>query len=101
MDKNKIAALASAIAQVELLERSKCSSGKRLINVKVSGESDLPPNGLQEELDALFGRSVSIVWQKITKRDIPRTNSGEITYGVSAEQRYYEDAARRGARTGD
>ena len=98
MEENKRVALAKALEQVEL---SKCGGGQRLISVKMSGQSDNPPDGLQEELDELFGRQVSIVWQKITKREIPRTNNGEITDGQSAEQRYYEEAARRGARTGD
>lgn len=98
MDENNRAALARALKQIEL---AKHGINHRRISVKMSGQSDDPPDGLQAELDELFGRQVSIVWQKITKRDIPRTNNGEITDGQSAEQRYYEEAARRGARTGD
>ena len=97
MDKNKQAALARALEQIE--RRAFTSSST--FRVKMQGESELPPDGLREELEATLGGSVSITWQQVTKRDIPRTNNGEITDGVSAEQRYYEEAARRGARTGD
>lgn len=97
MDKNKQAALARALEQIE----RGASTSSNVIRVKMQGESELPPDGLREELESTLGGSVSIEWQQVTKRDIPRTNNGEITDGVSAEQRYYEDAARRGARTGD
>ena len=97
MDKNKQAALARALEQIE----RRASTSPNVIRVKMQGESELPPDGLRDELEATLGRSVSIEWHQVTKRDIPRTNNGEITDGVSAEQRYYEEAARRGARTGD
>ena len=97
MDKNKQAALARAL---EKIQRGDTSSSN-VIRVKMLGESEVPPEGLREELEATLGCSVSITWQQVTKRDISRTNNGEITDGVSAEQRYYEEAARRGARTGD
>lgn len=97
MDKNKQAALAMALEQIQ----SGAASSSNVIRVKMQGESELPPDGLREELESTLGGSVSITWQQVTKRDIPRTNNGEITDGVSAEQRYYEEAARRGARTGD
>ena len=97
MDKNKQAALAKAL---EKIQRGDTSSSN-VIRVKMQGESELPPEGLRDELESTLGSSVSITWQQVTKRDIPRTNNGEITDGVSAEQRYYEEAARRGARTGD
>ena len=97
MDKNKQAALAKALEQIE----RGAAASSNLIRVKMQGESELPPDGLREELEATLGGSVSITWQQVTKRDIPRTNNWEITDGVSAEQRYYEEAARRGARTGD
>lgn len=97
MDKNKQAALAKAL---EKIQRGDTSSSN-VIRVKMQGESEMPPDGLREELEKTLGSSVSITWQQVTKRDIPRTNNGEITDGVSAEQRYYEEAARRGARTGD
>lgn len=97
MDKNKQAALAKALEQIERGD----TSSSNVIRVKMQGESELPPDGLREELESTLGGSVSITWQQVTKRDIPRTNNEEITDGVSAEQRYYEEAARRGARTGD
>ena len=97
MDKNKQAALARALEQIE----RGAAASSNLIRVKMRGESELPPDGLREELEKTLGSSVSITWQQVTKRDIQRTNNGEITDGVSAEQRYYEESARRGARTGD
>ena len=97
MDKNKQAALARALEQIE----RGASISSNVIRVKMQGESDMPPEGLRDELERTLGSSVSITWQQVTKRDIPRTNNGEITDGASAEQRYYEEAARRGARTGD
>lgn len=97
MDKNKQAALARAMEQIE----RGASTSSNVFRVKMQGESELPPDGLREELELTLGGSVSIEWQQVTKRDMPRTNNGEITDGVSAEQRYYEEAARRGARTGD
>lgn len=97
MDKNKQAALAKALEQIE----RRAFTSSNVFRVKMQGESELPPDGLREELEATLGGSVSITWQQVTKRYISRTNNGEITDGVSAEQRYYEEAARRGARTGD
>lgn len=97
MDKNKQAALAKALEQIE----RRAFTSSNVFRVKMQGESELPPYGLREELESTLGGSVYITWQQVTKRDIPRTNNGEITDGVSAEQRYYEEAARRGARTGD
>lgn len=97
MDKNKQAALARAMEQIE----RGASTSSNVFRVKMQGESELPPDGLREELELTLGGSVSIEWQQVTNRDMPRTNNGEITDGVSAEQRYYEEAARRGARTGD
>lgn len=97
MDKNKQAALAKALEQIQCGS----TSSSNVIRIKMQGESEMPPDGLREDLEVTLGGSVSIAWQQVTKRDIPRTNNGEITDGVSAEQRYYEEAARRGARTGD
>lgn len=97
MDKNKQAALANALEQIQRRD----TSSSNVIKVKMQGEYEVPPEGLREELEATLGCSVSIAWQQVTRRDIPRSNNGEITDGVSAEQRYYEEAARRGARTGD
>lgn len=97
MDKNRQAALTKALEQIQRGD----TSSSNVIRVKMQGESDMPPEGLRDELERTLGGSVSITWQQVTKRDIPRTNNGEITDGVSAEQRYYEEAARRGARTGD
>ena len=91
---NKAKALSAAIQRIE-----RCES--MVVTVKMKGFTPEPPDGLRRELEAELGRPAQIAWQQITKRDIPRTNSGEITDGVSAEARYYEDAARRGARTGD
>ena len=94
MDKNKVDALAKALKQID--------SGETMVmSVKMHGYTPCPPDGLRRELEAELGRPVQIAWQQITKRDIPRTNNGVITDGKSAEQRYYEEAARRGARTGD
>ena len=97
MDKNKQAALARSLEQIE----RRAFTSSNVFRVKMQGESELPPDGLREGLEATLGGSVSITWKQVTKRDIPRTNNEEITDGVSAEQRYYEEAARRGARTGD
>lgn len=97
MDLNKQTAIAKALEQIE----RRAFTSSNVFRVKMRGESELPPDGLREDLEATLGGSVSITWQQVTKRDIPRTNNGEITDGVSAEQRYYEEAARRGARTGD
>lgn len=94
MDKSKQVALARALEQIK-------SGSTMVVKVKMQGESDHPPPPLRNELEAIIGKPVSIVWQKITKREILRTNNGVITDGLSAEQRYYEEAARRGARTGD
>ena len=96
MDKNKQAALVMALDQI--------NSGvthRQPVKVMMRGTSEFAPEGLKGELEAIIGRKVDVVWRQVTKRDIPRTNTGEITDGVSAEARYYEDAARRGARTGD
>lgn len=97
MDKNKQVALSRALEQIE----RGAATLPGVIRVKMRGESEMPPDGLRDELEATLGRSVLIEWQQATKRDIPRTNNGEITDGISAEQRYYEEAAKRGARTGD
>ena len=94
MDKNKADALAKALKQIDSGETS-------VMSVKMQGHTPYPPDGLQRKIEEELGRPVRIVWQQITKCDIPRTNNGVITDGQSAEQRYYEEAARRGARTGD
>lgn len=94
MNKNKADALAKALKQIDSGETS-------VMSVKMQGCTPCPPDGLQQKIEAELGRPVQIAWQQITKRDIPRTNNGVITDGKSAEQRYYEEAARRGARTGD
>ena len=91
---NKAKALSAALQRIE-------RGDSMVVTVKMQGFAPEPPDGLQRELEAELGRPVRIVWQQITKRDIPRTNNGVITDGQSAEQRYYEEAARRGARTGD
>ena len=91
---NKAKALSAAIQRIERGE-------SMVVTVKMQGFTPEPPDGLRRELEAELGRPVQIAWQQITKRDIPRTNNGVITDGKSAEQRYYEEAARRGARTGD
>ena len=97
MNKSKQATLARALEQIG----RGAASSPNVIRVKMQGESELPPDAFREELESTLGGLVAITWQQVTKRDIPRTNNGEITDGVSAEQRYYEVAARRGARTGD
>ncbi len=96
MDKNKQAALARALELINsgVMDRTP-------VKVMMCGKSELAPEGLKGELEAIIGREVNVVWRQVTRRDMPRTNAGEITDGVSAEARYYEDAARRGARTGD
>lgn len=91
---NKAKALSAALQRIE-----RCES--MVVAVKMQGFTPEPPDGLQQKIEAELGRPVQIAWQQVTKRDIPRTNNGEIADGVSAEQRYYEEAARRGARTGD
>ena len=91
---NKAKALSAALQRIERGE-------SMVVAVKMQGFTPEPPDGLQQKIEAELGRPVRIVWQQITKRDIPRTNNGVITDGQSAEQRYYEEAARRGARTGD
>lgn len=94
MDKNKAEALARALKQI-------ASGESMVISVMMQGYTPCPPDGLQQEIEAELGRPVQVVWQQITKREIVRTNNGVITDGQSAEQRYYEESARRGARTGD
>lgn len=96
MDKNKQAALARALNLIK-----SGVTDRPPAKVMMRGTSELAPEGLKGELEAIIGRKVEVVWHQVTKRDIPRTNAGGITDGVSAEARYYEDAARRGARTGD
>ena len=103
MDKNKQAALAKALEQIKL-----GVTHRQPVRVMMRGTSELAPEGLKSELEAIIGREVDVVWRQITKRDIPRTNAGEITDGEPPKvrnyedaSRYYEDAARRGARTGD
>lgn len=91
---NKAKALSAALQRIERGE-------SMVVTVKMQGFTPGPPDGLQQKVEVELGRPVRIVWQQITKRDIPRTNNGVITDGQSAEQRYYEEAARRGARTGD
>jgi len=94
MDKNKADALARALKQIA---GDECA----VMSVKMQGYTPCPPDGLQQKIEAELGRPVRIVWQQITRREIVHTNNGVITDGQSAEQRYYEEAARRGARTGD
>lgn len=91
---NKTKALSAALQRIERGE-------SMVVAVKMQGFTPEPPDGLQQKIEAELGRPVQIAWQQITKRDIPRTNNGVITDGKSAEQRYYEEAARRVARTGD
>ena len=104
MDKNKQAALDSALKQIEAFERGERKT--RAISVVVSGTQEFAPDDLQEELSAIIGGQVKIEWRQV--KSAKRTNNtGDITdaprrefidYGAA---RYYEDAAKRGARTGD
>lgn len=104
MDANKQAALERALKQIELAK-----SGvhvKTPISVKLSGTSDTAPDGLIDELKVMFGRSVTVEWTKRAAKQ--RNNTSLITDGNNykadndaAIARYYEEAAKRGARTGD
>lgn len=86
-----------AMRQVDAISRGEHSV--LALRVKISGKSDRAPPWLEETLSGLFGRPVLVEW---SKRVGPvASNTGVITDATTAEQRFYEDAARRGARTGD
>lgn len=102
MDANKAAALARANEQLAAIEAG--SPLKRVVKVKVSGPSDEAPEGLAGEIEKIMGRPVAVIWNRQDAK--PTNNTGEITDGKARDHGssiadYYEDAARRGARTGD
>lgn len=95
---NKQEAFAYALGQIEEVRLGRYH--RKPLVVKLQGESEFAPAWLDAELEEIIGRAVKIEWRQV--RHVKRTNNtGEITDGISAEERYYEDAARRGARTGD
>lgn len=104
MEKNKLDALNRALSKISDLEAGHHSNNPVCVNMQ--GVSDDAPDGLADEISLLIGRPIIVNWRKV--ESIKRVNNtGDITdaprkyeedYGVAA---YYEDAARRGARTGD
>lgn len=102
MDANKAAALARENEQLAAIEKG--APLRKAVRVKVSGPGDEAPEGLAGEIERIIGRPVAVIW---SRQDAKRVNNtGEITdgkardHGISIAD-YYEDAARRGARTGD
>ena len=95
---NKQEALAYALSQVEEVRLDRYQ--RKPLVVKLQGESEFAPAWLDADLEEIIGRAVKIEWSQV-KHVKRANNTGEITDGISAEARYYEDAARRGARTGD
>ena len=102
MDANKRQALASALAQIERAKQGEYT--RPVVSVKLCGPYDEAPQSVVDELAEIIGRPVSINWTRQDSK--PRNNTGVITDGRRYDEgeavaRYYEDAARRGARTGD
>lgn len=104
MDANKQAAFERALKQIELAKAG--GHIKPPISVRLSGSCDFVQRVVVDELEAMFGRQVSVEWTKRAAKQ--RNNTSLITDGENhkddndaAIARYYEEAARRGARTGD
>ena len=77
----------------------KAGKGKPMpLSIKLEGYSDDKPEGIDTEISKALGREVSVKWQK-------RHEQVKVAKAVKEEsdviQGLYEDAARRGARTGD
>ena len=68
------------------------------LSIKLEGDSDDKPEGIDAEISQALGREVSVKWQK-------RPEQVKVAKAVKEEsdviQSLYEDAAKRGARTGD
>lgn len=93
---NRAEAIQHAIGQMKSIDNG--THVNRPVSVVISGESDEAPMWLAHELEQIIGKPVTIEWKKVTKAERPINNTGVITDGIGD---YYEDAARRGARTGD
>lgn len=93
---NRAEAIQHATGQMKAIDNR--THVNRPVSVVMSGEPDEAPAWLAHELEQIIGKPVSIEWKKVTKSGRPINNAGLITDGIGD---YYEDAARRGARTGD
>lgn len=92
---NKSEAIMSALAQVDAIHLD--NSIRPPVRVKMSGHQDEAPPWLAEGVSEIIGRPVAIEWSKQVEK-VVSSNTGAITDGI---ERYYADAKRRGARTGD
>ena len=77
----------------------KAGEGKPMpLSIKLEGDSCDKPEGIDAEISQALGREVSVKWQK-------RPEQVKVAKAVKEEsdviQELYEDAAKRGARTGD
>ena len=77
----------------------KAGEGKPMpLSIKLEGDSGDKPEGIDAEISKALGREVSVKWQK-------RPEQVKVAKAVKEEsdviQGIYEDAAKRGARTGD
>ena len=77
----------------------KAGEGKAMpLSIKLEGDSGDKPEGIDAEISHALGREVSVKWQK-------RPERVKVAKAVKEEsdviQSLYEDAAKRGARTGD
>lgn len=73
----------------------KDGSGQSMpLSLKLTGSTG-EPEELAERIGDVLGRPVVVTIEKVVERKTKTVEQGD------AIQRYYEDAARRGARTGD
>lgn len=95
---NKQEAIKSAMAQMEAITNG--NHVNKPVSVVMCGESAEAPAFLAYELEQIIGKPVVIEWRQEKRKAVlgQRNNTGEVTDGYA---KYYEDAARRGARTGD
>ena len=64
------------------------------LSLKLTGSTG-EPEELAERIGDVLGRQVKVTVEQVVERKIKTVEQGD------AIQKYYEDAARRGARTGD
>ena len=64
------------------------------LSLKLTGSTG-EPEELAERIGDVIGRPVKVTIEQVVERKIKTVEQGD------AIQKYYEDAARRGARTGD
>lgn len=73
----------------------KAGSGQSMpLSLKLTGSTG-EPEELAERIGDFLGRPVKVTIEQVVERKTKTVEQGD------AIQRYYEDAARRGARTGD